>query len=194
LYLGFEGDIRAAGASAANVWVYESEDIDRVWHDPAREDAPSLFISFPSLKDPAHAGKPTAEVLAWCDAHPFEAWLHLPPRERPAEYLEIKARAEERLLVQFQRHFPKLAPLVRFHEASTPLTQQRFVRSPEGAMYGLEMSAQRLETLALNVRTPVPGLLLAGQDVSGAGVQASCMSGLLAAVALAPGLLRQLSG
>jgi all-trans-retinol 13,14-reductase len=106
LYLGFDGDIRAAGASAANVWVYESEDIDRLWHEPADEDAPG------------------------------------------------------RLLAQFKRHFPGLAPLVRYHEASTPLTQQRFVRSPDGAMYGVEMSAERLKTPALNVRTPVPGLLL----------------------------------
>lgn len=194
LYLGFEGDIRAAGASSANVWVYESEDIDRLWHEPADEDAPGLFVSFPSLKDPAHAGKPTGEVLAWCDTRPFDAWLRLPPGERPEEYHAFKARIEERLLAQFKRHFPGLAPLVRYHEASTPVTQQRFLRSPDGAMYGIEMSAQRLETPALNVRTPVPGLLLAGQDVSGAGLQAACMSGLLAAAALAPGLLRRLGG
>lgn len=59
-------------------------------------------------------------------------------------------------------------------------------------MYGIEMSAQRLASPALSVRTPVPGLLLAGQDVSGAGIQAACMSGLLAAAALEPSLLRQL--
>ena len=56
------------------------------------------------------------------------------------------------------------------------------------------MSAQRLASPALNVRTPVPGLLLAGQDVSGAGIQAACMSGLMAAAALEPSLLRRLGG
>jgi all-trans-retinol 13,14-reductase len=59
-------------------------------------------------------------------------------------------------------------------------------------MYGIEMTPQRLSSRALNVRTPLPGLLLAGQDVSGAGIQASCMSGMLAAAALVPSLLRQL--
>ncbi|MBK7082105.1 MAG: hypothetical protein IPH55_15640 [Betaproteobacteria bacterium] len=62
--------------------------------------------------------------------------------------------------------------MVRFHELSTPLTQASFVRTPDGATYGIEMSAERLASPALNVRTPVPGLLLAGQDVSGAGVEA----------------------
>ncbi len=192
LYLGFDGDIAAAGATAANVWVYESEDIGRVWQEPADEDAPGLFVSFPSLKDPAHVGKHTAEVLGLCNAHAFERWLRLAVGDRPEEYLALKAWVEERMLAQFRRHFPKLAPMLRYHELSTPVTQQRYVRSPDGAMYGIEMSAQRLASPALNVRTPVPGLLLAGQDVSGAGIQASCMSGMMAAAALEPALLRQL--
>ena len=194
LYLGFDGDIAAAGASAANVWVYESEDIGRVWQAPADEDAPGLFVSFPSLKDPAFVGKHTAEVLALCDARAFEPWLHLPAGERPEQYLALKAWVEQRMLAQFQRHFPALAAMLRFHELSTPLTHQHYVRSPDGAMYGIEMSAQRLASPALNVRTPVPGLLLAGQDVSGAGIQAACMSGLMAAAALEPSLLRRLGG
>ena len=65
------------------------------------------------------------------------------------------------MLAQFRRHFPALAPLLRFQELSTPVTQQHFVRSPDGAMYGIEMSARRLTSRALDVRTPVPGLLLA---------------------------------
>jgi all-trans-retinol 13,14-reductase len=194
LYLGFEGDIASAGASTANVWIYESEDIGRVWQSPGDEDAPGLFVSFPSLKDPANQGQATAEVVALCDAQAFAPWMHLPAGERPQEYAAFKARIEARMLAQFVRHFPALAPLLRFHALSTPLTQQHFVRTPEGAMYGLEMSAQRLASGALDVRTPVPGLLLAGQDVSGPGIQAACMSGLLAAAAIEPALLRRLGG
>jgi all-trans-retinol 13,14-reductase len=194
LYLGFDGDIATAGATAANVWIYESDDVGRVWQAPADEDAPGLFVSFPSLKDPANKGKHTGEVVALCDARAFAAWLHLPDSERPEDYLALKAWVEERLLAQFRRHFPALAPMLRFHELSTPLTQQHFVRSPDGAMYGIEMSARRLASGALDVRTPVPGLLLAGQDVSGPGIQAACVSGLLAAAAIEPALLRRLGG
>jgi all-trans-retinol 13,14-reductase len=194
LYLGFEGDIAAAGATSANVWIYESEDIGRVWRSPADEDAPALFVSFGSLKDPQHRGGPTAEVLALCDAAPFARWLALPGGERPEDYLAFKAWVEERLLAQFRRHFPALAPMVRFHELSTPLTQQHCVRSPHGAMYGIVMDGDRLASPALNSRTPLPGLLLAGQDVAGAGVQAAAMSGLMAAAVIEPALLRQLAG
>lgn len=194
LYLGFEGDIEAAGASAANVWIYESLDIGSAWRQPADEDAPGLFVSFPSLKDPRSGDKPTAEVLALCEAAPFEGWLGRPAGGRPEDYLAFKAWVEARLLTQFGRHFPALAPMIRFHELATPLTQQHYVRAPQGAMYGIVMDAGRLASGALNVRTPVKGLLLAGQDVSGAGVQAAAMSGLMAAAVLEPALLRQLMG
>jgi all-trans-retinol 13,14-reductase len=194
LYLGFDADIAAAGATAANVWIYESEEIGRVWRFPADEDAPALFVSFPSLKDPAHVGKHTGEMLAMCDTQTFRPWLHLPRGERPEEYLALKAWVEERMVAQFKRHFPALAPMLRFHELSTPITQKHFVRTFDGAMYGIEMSAKRLGSQALDVRTPVPGLLLAGQDVSGPGVQAACVSGMLAAAPIEPLLLRRMGG
>jgi all-trans-retinol 13,14-reductase len=95
------------------------------------------------------------------------------------------------MLAQFCRHFPALAPLIRFHELSTPLTQQRYLRSPGGAMYGLEMTAARLTTPALRVRTPVRGLLLAGQDVTGPGVAGAFMGGLMSAAVIEPALLRR---
>jgi all-trans-retinol 13,14-reductase len=191
LFLGFEGDIAAAGASAANHWIYESADIGRLLRSPADEDAPSLFVSFPSLKDPS-ATAPTGEVVALCDGEAFAPWLHHPDGRRAEDYLAFKGWVEDRLLSQFKRHFPALAPMLRFHEMSTPLTQRHFVRAAEGSMYGLEMSAERLAHPGLRVRTPVPGLLLAGQDVGSPGVQGAFMSGLMAAAALEPALFRQL--
>jgi all-trans-retinol 13,14-reductase len=71
LYLGFDGDIAAAGATSANRWIYASEDIGRLWTHPADEQAPGLFVSFPSLKDPAWQGPHTAEVLAVLDSRVF---------------------------------------------------------------------------------------------------------------------------
>lgn len=198
LYLGLDGDIAAAGASSANVWIYEDEAaVGRVWRKPAEEDAPGLFVSFPSLKDPACAGAPTAEVMGIVEAGDFARWLAPAggaTRVRDEEYRALKARIEARLLAQFRRHFPALAPMVRFHELATPVTQRRFVRSAGGAMYGVEMSAERLGSPALHVKSPVPGLLLAGQDVASPGVAGAFMGGLMAAASLEPAIWRRFAG
>jgi all-trans-retinol 13,14-reductase len=192
LYLGLEGDIAAAGASSANHWIYESDDIGRLWHSPGDEDAPALFVSFPSLKDPAWTGAPTCEVLALVDSAAFAPWLHPSPGAGSDDYHAFKDWVGARLRAQFDRHFPALAPMVRFAELATPLTQKRYVRTPDGAMYGLEMTGERLTSAALNLRTPIDGLILAGQDVMGPGVEAAFMSGLMAAARIEPALWREL--
>ena len=136
LYIGLEGDIAAAGASSANHWIYEQNDIGRVWQQPADEDAPGLFVSFPSLKDPAWRGPPTAEVLALVDPAAFAPWLINNRNARQGvdgdeggDYAAFKDWVAARLLAQFKRHFPALAPMVRFFEAATPRTQQHFTRT-----------------------------------------------------------------
>lgn len=195
LYIGLEGDIAAAGASSANYWIYEQNDIGRLWGNPERERAPGLFVSFPTLKDPACKGPPTAEMLALVEPAVFAPYLGHQGHDGAldAAYAALKNHAAARLRAQFERHFPSLAPMVRFVEAATPRTQQHFTRTPGGSMYGLEMTGERIGSTALNLRTPLPGLLLAGQDVAGPGVQASFMAGLLAAAAVDSGIWRELS-
>jgi all-trans-retinol 13,14-reductase len=193
LYLGFHGDIRRHGATPANVWVYESDDIGRIWERPGEEDAPGMFVSFPSLKDSAHrdADHHTAEVVATCRWEPFAPWAGSAPHHRPAEYQALKDRIADRLLDQFGRHFPHLATMIDFHEVSTPLSQAAFVAADHGAMYGIEMSAARLREPALRVRTPVKGLLLAGQDAASMGIPGALMGGLMAAATVEPRLWRE---
>jgi len=194
LYLGFRGDIRALGSTAANIWIYETNDIGRVWERPAEEESPALFVSFTSLKDPAHQDPEhhTAEVVAICRWEPFAAWSGSTLENRPEDYEASKARIGETLLAQFKSHFPRLAPLIDFHEVSTPLSQAAFVLADHGAMYGLEMSAERMRSRALRVRTPVSGLLLAGQDVVSPGIPGAFMGGLMSAASVEPRLWRQL--
>lgn len=75
LFVGLDGDINSAGAGTANYWIYESEDIGALWRWPAVIDAPALFVSFPSLKDPEERGQPTSEVVAVVDPQAFAPWI-----------------------------------------------------------------------------------------------------------------------
>lgn len=200
LYLGLEGDIGALGASATNDWIYESWDVDAIWRDPFSEpDAPALFVSFPSLKDPSHRAGPTlkhtCEIVALVDWGAFSQW----DREglnkgspRSEDYAAYKALIERNLLAQFRRHYPRLAPLVRFHEASTPISVASITAAEHGAMYGLQTTPERFLSPALRPRTPIGGLFLAGQDACAPGVTGALMGGVMAAIAIDPKLARLL--
>ena len=194
VYVGLRGDIRAHGATPANVWVYETDDVGRGWGDPLEEPAPAFFVSFPTLKDPAHrdADHHTAEVTAFCRWGAFAEWADSTPGRRPDRYETVKAWVGATLLGQFKQHFPRLAPLIDCHEVSTPLSQAFFDAADRGAAYGLQLDAARLNAQALGVRTPLAGLLLAGQDAASLGVQGASMGGFMAAAAAEPALWRRL--
>lgn len=200
LYLGLEGDIASNGATTANDWIYETWNVDALWRNPLAEpDAPMLFVSFPSLKDPNHDPGPkhrhTCEIVTFVDPDAFKAWehedMHRGERRDPA-YLEMKEKVEHNLLAQFGRHYPRLASMVNFVASSTPVSVATFTGAEHGAMYGLSTSPDRFLNDALRPRTPIGGLFLAGQDVCCPGVTGALMGGLMAAVSVEPGLLRLL--
>ena len=198
LYLGLAGDLRAAGATTANHWIYATWDTNAsTWREPERNDPPAMFVSFASLKDPAHEPGPeqrhTAEAVAWVDWETFAPWQDSSPGHRPPEYERYKAMLGERLLEYFKRCFPRLAPLVRVCEVSTPLTMVHYTRTPHGAVYSLAPTPARFLSRSLGTRTPLKGLYLAGQDAMSPGVTGAMMGGIMAAGAIAPQVFRRLA-
>lgn len=198
LYLGLEGSaeaLRALGLDGANHWIYDGQALGcapdpeaLLWQSPTDTDAPALYVSFGGLNDPEQAHAPTAEVIALCDWRFFATWRDSSLGQRPPDYEATKEWIEDRLLSQFKRLFPALKNRIAYHELSTPLTQAAYALAPEGAMYGLACTPARLLDPALHVRTPVPGLLLAGQDVASLGIEGAAMGGFMAAATLKPAL------
>jgi len=197
LYLGFEGDIRATGATAANHWIYEAWDTNSaIWNNPRATDVPSLFVSFPSLKDPNYeAGEKqnhTGEVIAMVNWDVFSKWEKSRYGSRPEDYKEFKQLIEEKMLARFKHYFPEIASLIVYHELSTPLSMTHYVRRQQGASYGLETTPRRFLSRSLNMKTPVNGLYLAGQDAVTPGITGAMMGGILAAAKIDPKIFRRL--
>ena len=203
LYLGLEGDIAAHGADTANQWIYDSWDVNALWTDPfAQPRAPGLFVSFPSLRDPAHDPGPhkrhTAEVVALVDWSAFSQWDQseaeggmkkgAPAAARSESYQAFKALLEANLRRQFAQQFPELDRMVVVSECSTPISLATYTGAAHGAMYGLETSPRRFLSPALRPRTPIGGLFLAGQDACTPGVTGAFFGGLMAAANAEPKL------
>jgi all-trans-retinol 13,14-reductase len=184
LYLGFRGDIRAAGASEANRWMM-NDFREEVWD--AVSMPPSSYLSFPSLKDgEEHDGLHTGQVVVMTDWKPFERFAGGRWRQRGEEYEQLKAAISDRLLGVVLKRMPALAPMVAHRELSTPASTVHFVRGVHGAAYGLEPNRARFENRWLRPRTPVRGLVQAGCDVSLVGIAGALVGGIAAAVSLEP--------
>jgi all-trans-retinol 13,14-reductase len=154
-----------------------------------------LFVSFPTLKDPAHDPGPsnrhTGEVLAWADWSSVADFAEGGAEARPAEWTAFKQNVEARLVAFFAEKFPAVAPLVVYQELGTPLATASFTRHEKGGFYGVETTPRRILSEALNARTPVPGLFLTGQDIMTPGIAGALWGGMLGAAAIDPRVFQQ---
>jgi len=187
LFLGFEGDIIRHGATRSNHWFYESWDTNEaIWGAADSESIPMMFVSFSSLKDPAHdpgpANKHTGDILLWAD---WSSVTEIAARGAD-EWAAFKQSIESRMMEFFAEKFPDLAPLIVYHELGTPLATVSFTGHEKGGIYGVETTPRRMLSDALNARTPVPGLFLSGQDVMSPGIAGALAGGILSAVAIDP--------
>ncbi|HSH04521.1 MAG TPA: FAD-dependent oxidoreductase, partial [Anaerolineae bacterium] len=195
LYIGFKGDIRKAGATAANKWFYHSWDMNQdVWRIDGEAEgwppAPVLYCSFGSLKNPTHEPGPEqrhmGEVITFVPWEVFAPWQGTDWRKRGAAYDGLKEEMQGRLLQQFLEHMPGLRGMVDYVELSTPLSTDHFVRPQMGSIYGLEPTGERFQNEWLRPASPIPNLYFGGSEVSAVGVIGAMMGGVLAAAAARP--------
>lgn len=194
LYLGFQGDIRQAGASGANKWFYDTwSPEEETWNLDQPENlgpAPVLYCSFPSLKDPLHDSGPeqrhTGEVVTFVPWQVFKRWQNTSWKKRGPEYEALKEHIQTSLLEQFFERMPALRPMLDHVELSTPASTQTFCRPVGGSIYGLETTPERFANPWLRPRSPIPGLFFAGSEAAMVGVMGAMMGGVLAVSAAEP--------
>ncbi|HKJ16780.1 MAG TPA: NAD(P)/FAD-dependent oxidoreductase [Xanthomonadales bacterium] len=197
LYLGFEGDIAQHGATRANHWFFNSWDTyDTAWTGGDGEPFSMAFVSFSSLKNPAHdpgpTNKHTADVMLLADWSSVAKFADGGADQHPDEWAAFKQSVESRLLEFFKSKFPDLAPFIVYHELGTPLATAFFTGHEKGGFYGVETTPRRMLSDALNARTPVPGLFLTGQDVMSPGIAGALAGGMFCAAAIDPRVFKKL--
>ncbi|MBU2667950.1 2Fe-2S iron-sulfur cluster binding domain-containing protein [Actinoplanes bogorensis] len=170
LFLGLDRSPDEFGPSGANHWFMPGlDDYDG-----------TLYVSFASLNNPA-ARFHTIEMLELVDPAVVEQWRGTTEGDRPESYHAFKAAATRRLIDRLDAQWPGIRESIVYAELATPLTYENYQHSVRGSFYGLPATPARLRSGRAGSRTPVKGLIVAGQDAWGPGVNAALAGGIMAA-------------
>ena len=122
-------------------------------------------------------GRPhTVLMVLPLDWSSVAGWADTDPDDRPAAYHEYKSALLETAVDALLADFPDLRGHVVRAEASTPLSTARYVRSPEGAMYGHYHSVAQMGRYRPSQGLRVRNLALVGQGVGFPGILGSTLS------------------
>lgn len=196
LFVGLDQDDASLNLPRTNFWRFPSWDHDANIESYMANSAlplPGVFVSTSSSKDcgwkSRHPGVSTVQVLAPVNYDWFIQYESSSLQNRGQEYNKVKEQWTERLLQHLYDQFPQVKGHVMFTELSTPITNNHFMASTEGEVYGVAHTVQRYTTWqdGLMPSTPIPGLFLTGQDIFCDGVGAALISGAITAFRSSPG-------
>ena len=170
-----------------------------MWDFKNKDEEPHiLYVSFPSLKDPAHdsgdSNYHTGEVVTFVDWDYFLKWEETKQGRRGEDYKDLKEELTKRILDHLKTHLPELMKLCTYVELSTPLSTDHFCSSPRGAIYGLEPTPERFNCKDLRPQTPLKNFYLTGADVGTLGVVGALMGGVLTAAKIDKRIFSKIKG
>lgn len=107
-----------------------------------------------------------------------EQWSHTEVGRRGEDYKAMKKRVADECITLAERFIPGLRDRITGCYTSTPLTYCNYTLTPEGSAYGLRKDFRNPIITLLSPRTPIPNLLLTGQNLMLHGLHGVTMTAL----------------
>lgn len=136
---------------------------------------PYAFVDYRKVGGTSDTEGPAVCSLVGVDR--LENWASLSDSERQ----ERKQRWMDRLIADLEREFPGIAGAVMHREMATAATMQRFLNTPDGAVYGFAPEGPATEVLRFAPATTIEGLYLASAFTFGGGFSGAMLGGAAAA-------------
>ena len=184
-FLTVDMDLRKAGLDSGNIWTMPNCDIDDVYHELktvdllATDEFSSLFISCSSLKDPSsYDGRyHTIEVVTFIDYDLFIA--KLPKGETfGEEYKLLKEKLCNKMLKSMEKVVPGIGDKIVRMELGTPVTNEYYIKSTKGNVYGTEKGFMQTGPFSYSAKTEIENLYMCGASIMAHGVAGASISGV----------------
>lgn len=113
--------------------------------------------------------------LPW---HLCQPWENTHIGRRGEDYRSMKQRLAAACLELAETQMPGLSASVQQLYTSTPLTWRDYTLTPKGSAFGIRKDCNQLLLTMLSPRTPLPNLLLTGQNLMVHGLEGVAMTAL----------------
>jgi len=188
LFLTLEIDLTELGLDSGNYWLMKNEDINNHYTELIKDDVtqgdkfPGVFLSCTTLKDPAsyNGVHHNFEVVTYVDFNCMKEFSHLKDY-KTEEYLAFKEKVKNKLLNNVEELIPGAKDCIEIAELGTPLTNQFYINSTDGNVYGTEKTLRNVGPLAFKNKSEIKNLYLAGASTLSHGVSGATSSGINAA-------------
>src|SRR6185369_15487577 len=108
----------------------------------------------------------------------FEKWTHTKYGSRPSDYDAMKEDLTWRMVRGLEKHVPGLSKHIVYYSLGTPLSNEHYLNTTRGNLYGIAKSPSQVGPLAFSPRTEFEGLYLCGQSTLSHGVAGVTASGI----------------
>ena len=184
-FISVDMDVREAGLDSGNIWYMPDSDIDAVYEGLTKvsiletDEFDSLFISCSSLKDPLsfNGHHHTLEVVTFIDYDAFKA-LNANTDGMHERYLKIKERLSEKLMNTFKKILPAVHKNIVHLEVGTPITNEYYINSTRGNVYGTEKGFMQTGPFSYKAKTEIENLYMCGSSIMSHGVAGASYSGV----------------
>ncbi|XP_014814198.1 PREDICTED: all-trans-retinol 13,14-reductase isoform X4 [Calidris pugnax] len=198
VFVGLNGSREELGLEPTNYFMYTGTDLDEITNrylassrEEAAKNIPLLFVTCPSAKDPTwetrHPGKSTLAIVTFAKYEWFEEWKDKQVNKRGDDYEELKKTFVDAIMQTVFKLYPRIEDRIEYISGGTPLTNQHYIASPKGEIYGIDHNITRMkaETIAtVRAQTAVPNLYLTGQDLCIGGFMGALQGALICASAI----------
>lgn len=188
LFLTLDMDVTKFGIDSGNIWMMKDEDLDAHFEDLMVNDItkgdefPALFISCTTTKDPVsfNGRYHNFEIVT------FISYDNLPQFEAGNDYhSESYTAFKEKVTDKLMNNMEKIIPGAKQHivqaELGTPKTNEFYVNSTNGNVYGTEKKLSQVGPFAFKNKSEIENLYLCGASTLSHGVGGATHSGVAAA-------------
>lgn len=190
LFLTLDLDVTQYGIDSGNIWNFKDENVDDHFDTlmsgdiTQGEEFPAFFMSCTTIKDPVsfNGRYHNFEVVTYVDYESFNEFdgddYHCP------KYEVFKNKIIEKFLNSVEKIIPNARKHIVQAELGTPKTNQFYINSTRGNVYGTEKTLRQVGPFSYKNKTEFENLFLCGASTLSHGVTGATYSGLATAAAI----------